>query len=239
MPTKKGLLESLALKQLRQLATENNIKLDRRARRKEDIIEILLKSPRIIEKKISAIIEPTPKENGDKNENNEHKIQALLKEWRLCQDNANASVSWSWQIGALFIGLSLAAIWIQFQIEVPNRFAYSVVLAIFSIVTIVIWDATIAMRAGFYIRLSYIRAHALEYEIGKLCYGDPKGNFKTPCTHNETMILHTFIHSEDNKQRGLSKLTKSKYGMIFFNLLVMSTWIAIIYLNSLLLAIDP
>jgi len=69
MSTKEDLLWSLTIKELRKLAKENRISLvkegflwDSPASRKEDIIEILLQSPRITKKKIKAIIEPPKKE---------------------------------------------------------------------------------------------------------------------------------------------------------------------------------
>lgn len=180
----------------------------------------------------------------DGEDKNKNKIQALLAEWRLCQDNANATVRWSWQIGTLLIGLSLAAIWVQFQIEISNRLPYSMVLAFFSIIAILIWDFTIALRSRFYIDLSYKRARALEYEIGKLCYSDTRGKFKnpydehTPYNEHTTLILHTFIDSEDHKER-TGKGIRSIWGMISFNVLVIFTWIAIIIVNWYFLAIDP
>jgi len=70
MSTKEDLLLDLTIKELRQLAKENRIKLVKdgwlgistySVSKKEEIIDILLESPRITKKKILAIIEPPPK----------------------------------------------------------------------------------------------------------------------------------------------------------------------------------
>jgi len=68
LPTKEDLLWDLKVKELRKLAKENRVPLvkrgwlgDTRATTKEDIIEILLESPRITKKKITTILEPSPK----------------------------------------------------------------------------------------------------------------------------------------------------------------------------------
>ena len=70
MSTKEDLLWDLTTKELRQLAKENRVKLVKEGwlglgtysvTKKEEIIEILLKSPRITKRKILAIIEPPPK----------------------------------------------------------------------------------------------------------------------------------------------------------------------------------
>ena len=75
MPTKEDLLRSLTVKQLRQLAKENRIRLvkegflwDYSASTKEDIIEILLDTPKITKKKIQAIIKPPLKKKVSKKE---------------------------------------------------------------------------------------------------------------------------------------------------------------------------
>jgi len=66
LSTKEDLLLSLTIKELRELAKENRIKLvkegflwDSPATRKEDIIGLLLESPRITKKKILAKFEPS------------------------------------------------------------------------------------------------------------------------------------------------------------------------------------
>lgn len=71
MSSKENLLWSLKVKELRQLAKENRISLVKEgflwnssASRKEDIIEILLQSPRITKKKIETIIEPSKKKKA-------------------------------------------------------------------------------------------------------------------------------------------------------------------------------
>ncbi len=70
MSTKEDLLWDLTVKELRQLAKANRVSLVKggllglstySASGKEEIIEILLESPRITKKKILAIFEPTPK----------------------------------------------------------------------------------------------------------------------------------------------------------------------------------
>jgi len=70
MSTKEDLLWDLTVRELRQLAKANRISLVKEgllglttysASRKEEIIGILLESPRITKKKILAILEPTPK----------------------------------------------------------------------------------------------------------------------------------------------------------------------------------
>lgn len=69
MPTKEDLLYALTVKQLKQLAKENRIKLVREdwfgetyhLSTKDEIIEILSESFRIIKKKILKIVEPSPK----------------------------------------------------------------------------------------------------------------------------------------------------------------------------------
>jgi hypothetical protein len=75
MPTKEDLLRSLTVKQLRQLAKENKIRLvkegflwDYKASTKDDIIEILLESPKITKKKIQAIMKPLPAKRIPKKE---------------------------------------------------------------------------------------------------------------------------------------------------------------------------
>lgn len=68
MPTREDLFYELTVKQLRQLAKENRIPLvqegllwDTYASRKEDIIEVLLESPKITKKKILCVIKAPPK----------------------------------------------------------------------------------------------------------------------------------------------------------------------------------
>jgi hypothetical protein len=75
MPTKEDLLRSLTVKQLRQLVKENKIRLvkegflwDYKASTKDDIIEILLESPKITKKKIQAIMKPLPVKRISKKE---------------------------------------------------------------------------------------------------------------------------------------------------------------------------
>lgn len=74
MPTKESLLNELTVKQLRQLAKENKIKLVKEnwvigtysISKKEELIVTLLESPRITKKKILAIIEPPRKKKVSK-----------------------------------------------------------------------------------------------------------------------------------------------------------------------------
>lgn len=75
MSTKEDLLWSLTVKELRKLAKENRISLVKEgflwnsaASRKEDIIEVLLQSPRITKKKIGAIFKPPKKKKKPEKE---------------------------------------------------------------------------------------------------------------------------------------------------------------------------
>jgi len=76
MPTKESLLNELTVKQLRQLAKENRIKLVKEnwiigtysISTKDELIATLLESPRITKKKILAIIEPPQKKKVSKKE---------------------------------------------------------------------------------------------------------------------------------------------------------------------------
>jgi hypothetical protein len=75
MPTKEDLLRSLTVKQLRQLAKQNKIRLvkegllwDTYASTKDDIIELLLESPKITKKKIQAMMKPLPAKRIPKKE---------------------------------------------------------------------------------------------------------------------------------------------------------------------------
>jgi len=75
MPTKEELLRALTVKQLRQLAKQNKIRLvkeglfwDTHASTKDEIIEILLESPKITKKKIEALMKRSPTKRIPKKE---------------------------------------------------------------------------------------------------------------------------------------------------------------------------
>jgi len=68
-------------------------------------------------------------------------LKAYLTEWQLCQNNLKRHNDWAWQVGAIFIALSLGAIWATSQIEkVAENKIVVLILAFFSVSTIILGE---------------------------------------------------------------------------------------------------
>ena len=117
-------------------------------------------------------------------------LEAYLKEWELCQDNLKRHNDWAWQVGAIFIALSLGAIWASTQIEkVAQHIIVVWVLALFSTSTMILWGV-ICWRARFYLRWTRERLWRIESMLRKA------SNLKY---ENSEKLLHTLIKEKDSE----------------------------------------
>ena len=134
------------------------------------------------------------------------KLQVLLKEWELCQDNLKRHTMWLWQTGGIFIALSLAALWGLSQVELRFRIQWFLIFAFFSILTMVIWYLFIIRRARYYVTETREQIKIVESELASLAFINRD-------------LLHTRI------QRNDKAIFRAIYGVYLFLLLVFSTWI--------------
>jgi len=143
------------------------------------------------------------------------RFQALLKEWGLCQDNLQRHNSWAWQTGAIFIALSLAALWASTQIDDAAPKSYLIVLAILSLSTILIWFFFVFRRARFYLEITRQRTTEIERELHNILGLD-----------KDDLLLHTRIDQEDKSYK-----TRAKHGLYLFIGIIVFAWIWILILN--------
>jgi len=92
---------------------------------------------------------------------NPTKVRILLKEYELCHKNRDHYDRIGWQIGSIFIALSLAALWAA--TEKPQ---YIPPLMFFSIASIVSW-VLYSLRVRVFILTSLDRCEKIEKEFGK------------------------------------------------------------------------
>lgn len=152
--------------------------------------------------------------------NDEEKLKLLLKEWELCQEDRNAYNHWAWQIGSIFIALSLAALWASIQAKGIAIFWFF----IFSMSTLVIWLVFVLWRARFYIEIITGRLLDVEKELTKLVYGENK----------KKKLLHTLITCKDKKERPCYIAPPSMIGIFIFITVIVFVWLLMLHFEQLL-----
>jgi len=143
-------------------------------------------------------------------------LQAYLKEWGLCQDNLKHHNNWAWQVGAIFIALSLGAFWATSQIADPRENLTMIwILALFSILTMISWGFII-WRARFYLYWTRQRLWDIEKTLryaSNLQYG------------RDEELLHTMIRDKD-KQFGSPPHVK--WIPLVFIVVVILIWVGLL-----------
>ena len=134
------------------------------------------------------------------------RLQVLLKEWELCQDNLKRHTMWLWQTGGIFIALSLAALWGFSQVESRLRIQWFLIFSSFSLLTLMIWYLFIIRRAFSFVEETQEQIKIVENELASLAFINRD-------------LLHTRI------QRNVRTKFRARYGVYFFILLVFSIWI--------------
>ena len=137
--------------------------------------------------------------NGDR-------LQVLLKEWELCQDNMKRHTVWFWQTGGIFIALSLASLWALSQVDSQFQIQWFPIFSSFSILTIMIWYLFVVKRALNFVEITRKQIRIVEEDLAKLA------------AFNRD-LLHTRIQKEDRA------ILRARYGVYLFILLVISVWI--------------
>ena len=144
----------------------------------------------------------------------EDEQEALLKEWELCQQNAISLSNWAWQIGSVFVILSLAALWASTQLEEAKRWEYSLLLCLFSIGTISVWYALVVRRGEHLRKICFGRAWEIEEKL--------KGKLKL---EKKQLPIHTRIKEKDKIYK-----TRAIYAVYCLLFLTVASWFGILIL---------
>lgn len=138
---------------------------------------------------------------------NRDRIQLLLKEWELCQDNMKRHNQWFWQSGSMFIAISLAALWAFSQVNETIKLQWFIIFATFSVSTILIWFVFIARRAMRFSEISREVIREIEQELA------------SDLSIRKT-LLHTRIQDRDK-----FSIFRAKHGVYFFIILTIGIWV--------------
>lgn len=140
------------------------------------------------------------------------RLEVLLKEWELCQQNLKRHNDWLWQTGGIFIILSLAALWALSQIGESANTKWFFVFGGFSISTLVIWYIFIVRRVTLWFETTTEQLFRIERELREL-------------VGIQRELLHTM-------QRGRLRhfRLKARYAIPSFVILVIGMWILTAYI---------
>ena len=140
------------------------------------------------------------------------KLEVLLTEWDLCQQNLSRHNDWLWQTGGIFIVLSLAALWALSQVRAPANRKWFFVFSSFSISTLVIWYIFIVRRVTLWFETTTQQLLKIESEIREL-----------------VGIQRDLLHTVQRGKLGHFRL-KARYAVHSFIILVIAMWILAAYI---------
>lgn len=138
------------------------------------------------------------------NERNKETLNSLLTEYQICEQKANHYSRVVWTSGSIFIAASFLLLTEATKLlhseEVnPLKLCSSLMLLILSLITVLFWARVIQRRHGFYYKHAYIRARAIERQLGNpiLKIGKLKTN-----------MINNWIHELDNTSNGIPIIRK-------------------------------
>jgi hypothetical protein len=167
-------------------------------------------------KKITSMSSDSKEENSEESAISERLLKAYLKEWGLCQDNLKRHNDWVWQVGAIFIALSLGAMWVTTQIEkVGQHMIVLRVSALFSILTMIFWGF-ISWRARFYMHWTKKRLEQIEKRLR---------NASNLEYENCEKLLHSLIKEKDNE---FGSPPRVRWITLIFIIMVIISWIVLL-----------
>lgn len=140
----------------------------------------------------------------------DREFDLLLKEWELSQNDRESYNRWAWQIGSIFIALSLAALWASSEADGLAVWGFF----LFSTSSLYIWIVFIVWRARFFIRSADGKMRTVEHDLVKLVYGENTQDKK---------LLRTHIRDLDEK-RPWYKSPRSIYGVMIFIIIIHIVW---------------
>jgi hypothetical protein len=162
---------------------------------------------------------------SEKQELPEGLLEVYLKEWELCQANLKRHNDWVWQVGSIFIALSVGAMWATTQVEIEQNAIAVWVLAFSSMVTMFLWGI-IYWRARFYLHWTHERLDQIENRLTEAT------NLKYESCKK---LLHTLIKDADRVRADRwSKAPRVRWVPPFFIVMVVAGWFVLLFHYGLL-----